>query len=518
MAKISVKSYEPMLTVNVHLQRKEKLLNEECALIQRRRPKGLMSIQSADAKNVVMVAPANLPLSQYLASGISRQEFFDVLIKLVNVLRSVATNKLSLGNLCLEADNIFVNYATKELYFIYCPMSGSGVKGSLGSIMGEIVCKTNFRMPADMVLKQKFTVFVNNPSNVNTQKLEEFIIQNCPEKEKLIDKIGTAAQSAQSFAQQSGGNQSRSASWGTKSGTDMYYNRSDNLTDIAKGDRTYNVYEQQLDRKPKTSQAEYSGFGGEAAGAFAGAAAGAGTVMHNTGTTVMDAVNTVPQHYGTTVMDAVNVNNVPVQPQTNYGASAGVREQPPQHYGTTVMDAVNVNTVPVQPQQSSFGASGSVYTPPQTDYRTVQTAPPQSSGTTVMGYGGFNGGFGHQTNFGTTVMSSGPETVVLNERQTFINPRLRRMKTGEEVSINKPVFRVGKEEGYVDYLISDNPAVSRSHADIITRDGHYYIYDNNSTNKTYVNNIMIPSLRNVEIEEGSHIRMANEDFIFIVNR
>lgn len=494
MAKISVKSYEPMLTVNVRLQRKEKLLNEECALMQNKRPKGLMSLQSAEGKKIVMVAPANLPLSQYLASGISRQEFFDVLIKLVNVLRSVATNKLSLGNLCLEADNIFVNYATKELFFVYCPMVGNGLDGSLATIMGEIVCKTNFRMPADMVLKQKFTVFVNNPSNVNTQKLEEFIIQNCPEKEKLIDRIGTAAKSAPTFGQQSAGNRSGSASWGTKSGTDMYYNRSDNLTDIAKGDRTYNVYEQQLDKKP-TPSTEYSGFGSEAAGAFGGAAAGAGAVMHNTGTTVMDAVNPVP---------------VQPQQQPSFGASSGAAAQPPQHYGTTVMDAVNVNPVPVQPpqpQQPNFGTSSSVGAQPQPTY-----------GTTVMGYGGFNGGFGRQTYSGTTVMNGGPETVVLNERQTFINPRLRRMKTGEEVSVNKPVFRVGKEEGYVDYLISDNPAVSRSHADIITRDGHYYIYDNNSTNKTYVNNIMIPSLRNVEIEEGSHIRMANEDFIFIVNQ
>lgn len=121
-----------------------------------------------------------------------------------------------------------------------------------------------------------------------------------------------------------------------------------------------------------------------------------------------------------------------------------------------------------------------------------------------------------QTDLGTTVMSGSAETTLLSETPTYRNPRLRRIKTGEEVSINKPVFRIGKEEGYVDYLVSDNPAVSRNHADIISRDGRFYIYDNNSTNKTYVNSIMIPSLRNVEIEEGSHIRLANEDFIFII--
>ena len=66
----------------------------------------------------------------------------------------------------------------------------------------------------------------------------------------------------------------------------------------------------------------------------------------------------------------------------------------------------------------------------------------------------------------------------------------------------------------MDYLIPDNPAVSRSHADIISRDGSYYIYDNNSTNKTYVNNIMIPALKNVKLEDGCLIRLADEEFEF----
>ena len=112
-----------------------------------------------------------------------------------------------------------------------------------------------------------------------------------------------------------------------------------------------------------------------------------------------------------------------------------------------------------------------------------------------------------------TIMIDTGGTVVLAQ-EALEHPRLYRRKTGAEIVVDKPVFRIGKEEGYVDYLIPDNPAVSRSHADIISRDGSYYIYDNNSTNKTYVNNIMIPALKNVKLEDGCLIRLADEEFEF----
>ena len=71
-----------------------------------------------------------------------------------------------------------------------------------------------------------------------------------------------------------------------------------------------------------------------------------------------------------------------------------------------------------------------------------------------------------------------------------------------------------KKKSYVDYFVSDNTAVSRSHANIITRDSKYYVMDTNSTNHTYVNGKMIQSNIEVEIENGDKIRFGNEDFEF----
>ncbi|MDE7431954.1 MAG: FHA domain-containing protein, partial [Lachnospiraceae bacterium] len=120
-------------------------------------------------------------------------------------------------------------------------------------------------------------------------------------------------------------------------------------------------------------------------------------------------------------------------------------------------------------------------------------------------------------NFGETVVlsqSTSAETSVLyvNPLSVEVKPYLIRLKNNEKIIIDKEVFRIGKEKSFVDYFIGDNPAISRSHAYIIMRDGEYYIVDTNSRNHTYVNGIMINSNTEHKLENGASIRFANEDF------
>lgn len=127
---------------------------------------------------------------------------------------------------------------------------------------------------------------------------------------------------------------------------------------------------------------------------------------------------------------------------------------------------------------------------------------------------------GQTANFGeTTVLGGGAigETTVLTAAQNpnkMIAPHLIRKKNNEKISLNKPVFRVGKERSYVDYFIGDNTAISRSHANFITREGEYFVVDTNSTNHTFVNGTMIQSNVETAIAHGDTIRLANEDFEF----
>lgn len=129
---------------------------------------------------------------------------------------------------------------------------------------------------------------------------------------------------------------------------------------------------------------------------------------------------------------------------------------------------------------------------------------------------------GQTMNFGeTTVLSQGNigETTVLSaiQDQTASQPYLIRSRNNEKIMLDKPVYRIGKEKSYVDYFVSDNTAVSRSHANIINRDGVFYVMDTNSTNHTYVNGVMIQSNLETKLEQGTKIRLANEEFVFYLH-
>lgn len=125
------------------------------------------------------------------------------------------------------------------------------------------------------------------------------------------------------------------------------------------------------------------------------------------------------------------------------------------------------------------------------------------------------GNFGETTVLGAAVASG--ETTVLGAAQAqIVSPYLLRLKNNERIQLSKPVFRIGKERSYVDYFISDNTAVSRSHANILIKGTEFYIVDTNSTNHTYVNGNMLQSNVETKLEHGSKVRLANEEFEFFM--
>ena len=120
---------------------------------------------------------------------------------------------------------------------------------------------------------------------------------------------------------------------------------------------------------------------------------------------------------------------------------------------------------------------------------------------------------------GTMVLGgnfSDTTVVGYDEPQKPVFPKILRLRSHESWTVDKPNFRIGSERRYCDMFIMDNTYISRSHADILTRNGRYYIIDRNSTNRTYVDGKVIPVEQEVEIFAGSQIRLADEDFVFTI--
>ncbi len=125
-------------------------------------------------------------------------------------------------------------------------------------------------------------------------------------------------------------------------------------------------------------------------------------------------------------------------------------------------------------------------------------------------------------NFGATTVLDTPQngaTTVLDASMMpgasgVAKPYLLRKRNNETIPVDKTEFRIGKERSFVDYFIGDNTSISRSHANIICRGNEYFVVDTNSTNHTFVNDVMIQSNLETKIESGAKIRLADEEFEF----
>jgi hypothetical protein len=112
------------------------------------------------------------------------------------------------------------------------------------------------------------------------------------------------------------------------------------------------------------------------------------------------------------------------------------------------------------------------------------------------------------------------ETTVLNADMQLEPPgafavgTLVRKATGDNILIDKPVYRIGKNENYNDYCIRNNPAVSRMHAEIHATQQGAAIVDCGSTNGTFVCGNRIPARQEVPIHPGNVITLGDEEFEF----
>lgn len=85
----------------------------------------------------------------------------------------------------------------------------------------------------------------------------------------------------------------------------------------------------------------------------------------------------------------------------------------------------------------------------------------------------------------------------------------------ERILINKSVFKIGTKRELCDYIITDSKYVGRYHARIVIESGRAYFEDNNSTNKSYVNNRQVLPDQKIILKNGDEIKLADVLFKFV---
>ena len=124
-----------------------------------------------------------------------------------------------------------------------------------------------------------------------------------------------------------------------------------------------------------------------------------------------------------------------------------------------------------------------------------------------------------QESYGSTgIGNEEAGAAVLTKSNIQRNVTITRLRNGMTMDIQKEVFRIGKSAGLVDFCVSDNGTVSRSHADILLVPQGVYIQDNHSLNHTYVNEQMVPAGTQMMLSDGDSIRLSDEEFVISIQQ
>lgn len=103
-------------------------------------------------------------------------------------------------------------------------------------------------------------------------------------------------------------------------------------------------------------------------------------------------------------------------------------------------------------------------------------------------------------------------TAILTDMDQY--PKLRNKTTNETVTVDKDMFKIGRDASLGLDMVINQKSVSHYHASIRCKNGAYYIIDENSTNHVFVNGQKIPVNDNFRLNDGDVIKIGSEEFVF----
>lgn len=344
MARYKVKVKDCQLEVKVKLSFKEEMDERQLDFFSSKYIRGLLKVQAKKKNCIEFYGPIGISLFDRLKKPISKYDFFFIMEQVIDITQKTNLNSLILSNIVWDIHYAFINETTKELQFIYLPLTNEKKESDVLNFMEQVIYASKTMQETDTEYISRYVYFLKSMTSYNAEKIEKYI-----------------------FAE----------------------------------DRS--------------------------------------------------VVNTIKRH--------------------NVGQS-GFMTDKPRHY-----------------------------------YEHYDKDNADEEATCLL----------NNDDEDTILLDNYDEeaTGLLNSQCEQIHyASMFRLLTNETFLINKPVFRIGKEKSYSDYFVANNNMVSRSHADIISRGGKYFIVDLNSKNRTFVNGTPIPAQQEKELHNGDAIRLANEEFEF----
>ena len=414
-----------------------------------------------------------VPMNQYFNCVVTKKMFLDFVYQIILHIKNCDKNMINANNLDLNSERIFVEPQTKAVKCIFWPVVNNQCENPPQLFLKQLPYRMNFSPYENNDYINIYNGFFNNVNPFSVNSFERMIM-------KLQGRPANIGRSAPSSS------------------------LSSNLSHENKGDKMAN--------EAKKVAVEYNPFSNNDVQAPVGtvsASTNDPANNTNTGSSVCyckacGAMNSTKAKFCKKCGKPINVKkpSVPEMPQSAPVAPVAPQNiqnipEMPQSAPVAPVATQNIQNIPEMPQSAPVAPVAPQNIP---DIPQYAPNPQQSVGVGALPIG--------DEGDGTTVLG-------YDKPKAPILPALVKERTKEIIIINKPVFKIGTEQIICDLCITDNNYISRSHADIITKNQRYFIVDKKSTNKTFVDGKVILPEQETEIFSGSKIRLANENFIFV---
>lgn len=414
---------------------------------------------------------ARVSVRQFFTGPVNKKRLIGVFRGVVDAVLSAEEYMIEADSIVLDLDYMFADVSTCETVLVCLPVVDDGFgKGDLAAFFKNIMFSTQFDQTENCGYIATIINFLNGSSVFsleNFKKLLDGIEGAAPATEKPPQPVVPERKPA--HAEVHNGERSAPKSTLTSSVT---ANPAQTTSSSVVKDTP--AKEDPVPQTNQESSKKKSGFG-----LFSGLFGGKSDSDEKKKNKNDDIGFPVPGEDGGVDIPGLDRDPAPSAGTSSGGAANGFLHNGHQKADTGMAPSVNSNAASSSEPKSIAGTAGSF------------------GETTVL-----NGA------------KSGETTVLSQTPAAQPKPYLVRLKNNERINVGKPSFRIGKERSYVDYFVADNSTISRAHANIITRDGEYFVVDTNSKNHTYVNGQMIQSNVETKITHGTKLKFSNEEYEF----
>ncbi len=175
--KIKVKSKDCSLIVRVKTSFGENLEENVLDNFSRIFLRGFLKAKKIKKNQVEYSGPIGSSLFERLKRPISKRDFLFVIEHMVVAVQKIKNAKLPIEHLVTDLQNIYFNENTKELHFLYVPLSNAKMKNDVGEMLNNVIYSAKPMQENDMEYISRFRYFLADINILEIDAIEKFVLK-----------------------------------------------------------------------------------------------------------------------------------------------------------------------------------------------------------------------------------------------------------------------------------------------------------------------------------------------------